>query len=85
MAKINISVPDEFLEEMDKLKEEENISRSELLRKAVGIYGEILEQRKREEQRIKSIKEAIRVQDSLREKSGAWDGVKEVRKWRSKR
>jgi metal-responsive CopG/Arc/MetJ family transcriptional regulator len=85
MAKINISLPDEFLKEIDKLKGEENVSRSEFLREAVRTYGKMLEERKLEEKRRKNILESIRIQDSLRKKSGSWDGVKEIRKWRNKR
>lgn len=39
--------------------------------------------RQLEERRIKELrKHAITVQDKLRRKSGKWDGISEVRKWR---
>jgi metal-responsive CopG/Arc/MetJ family transcriptional regulator len=84
MTKINISLPDEFLDELDALKNEENISRSELLRKSVRTYKDMMEKQKEEKLRREKIMEAVRTQDYLRTKSGKWDGVKEVRKWREK-
>lgn len=35
--------------------------------------------------RKKKIKKAIAVQERLSKKSGQWDGVAEIRKWRDKR
>ena len=32
-----------------------------------------------------SIKEAVKVQDSIRSKAGFWDGSKEIRIWRERR
>ena len=84
MTKINISVPDEFLDELDALKNQENISRSELLRKSVRTYKELLERQKKEKERKEKIMEAVKTQDYLRTKSGKWDGVKEIRTWREK-
>jgi hypothetical protein len=40
-AKVMISVPEEFLAEIDKAAKEENRSRSEFLREAVRLYLEI--------------------------------------------
>ena len=31
------------------------------------------------------IEDAVKVQDRLREKSGDWNGVEEIRRWREKR
>jgi metal-responsive CopG/Arc/MetJ family transcriptional regulator len=85
MTKINISIPEDFLKEMDTLKDEENISRSELLRKSVRMYKEMLKRKKEEEERRERVMEAVHTQDYLRGKSGKWDGVKEIRKWREGR
>ena len=32
-----------------------------------------------------SVKDAVKVQDSIRSKVGFWDGSKEIRRWREKR
>ena len=47
MAKINISISREILEEINKLSKEENMTRSELLRKAFRTYVEVLEEKKK--------------------------------------
>lgn len=38
MAKVNISIPQEILEEIDALSKDENMTRSELIRKAFQTY-----------------------------------------------
>ncbi len=85
MTKVNISMSDDFLAEVDSLKKEEGLSRSELLRRSVRTYRELREQRKEEQKRKREIMEAVGIQDSLRAKSGKWDGVREIRKWRESR
>jgi len=52
----------------------------------LGIVGKRLEILVAARMRMKNrITNAIVVQDKLREKSGGWGGVKEIRKWREKR
>ena len=84
MAKINVSFPEGFLGQLDRLTREEHITRSELLRKAVKLYMDAWNQKKAEEKRQKGIMEAMKIQDALRKKSGKWDGVSELRKWRKR-
>lgn len=84
MAKINVSFPEGFLGQLDRLTREEHTTRSELLRKAVNLYMDVWNQKKAEEKRRKNIIEAIKIQDALRKKSGRWDGVGELRKWRKR-
>ena len=84
MAKINVSFPEGFLGQLDRLTQEEHTTRSELLRRAVKLYMDVWNQKKAEEKRQKSIIEAMKIQDTLRKKSGKWDGVSELRKWRKR-
>jgi len=76
MLKINITLPNDFLREIDKTAKEEHLSRSEFIRKAVRTYWEVCKQ---------NIREAMEIQDKLRKKAGKWNGVAEIRKWRETR
>ena len=85
MTKINISIPQEVLNEIDKVSKEENLSRSELLRMAFKIYLEVLKEERREKKKQKRIEKAIQVQDEIRDEFGNIDLIKELRKWRDER
>jgi metal-responsive CopG/Arc/MetJ family transcriptional regulator len=82
MMRINTIFPEEILEKLDHIAREEKKSRSMLLREAaeklIHDYQRILEEGKRK----RRVKLAIDTQDRLRKKSGRWDGVSEIRKWR---
>ncbi|MBN2373217.1 ribbon-helix-helix protein, CopG family [bacterium] len=80
--RINMVFPDELLENLDKIAHNLKKSRSMLLRDAAKMLIEDYQKRFEDERRKIKIKKAISVQDSLRKKSGRWDGIAEVRKWR---
>lgn len=82
--RINAVLNDELIQALDAIAQEEKKSRSQLLREgAEKIIAEY--ERKREEKRRQvKMQQAMAVQDRLREKSGTWDGVAEIRKWRDK-
>lgn len=85
MSRINVTLPEEFLKEVDKTAKEEHLSRSELFRRAVQAYWELRWQKAMEKKRAQNIEEAIAIQKKLRAKAGDWDGVAEIRKWREAR
>lgn len=85
MAKINISIPSDILEEIDKLSREEKMTRSELLRTAFKTYLEVLSAKKREKKRQNAIARAIQAQDEIRLEIGDADLIQELRKWRDDR
>jgi len=85
MLKINITLPNDFLREIDKTAKEEHLSRSEFIRKAVRTYWEACKQKAAEKKRAQNIREAMEIQDKLRKKAGKWNGVAEIRKWRETR
>ena len=85
VTKINISIPQEILDEIDRVSKEENLSRSELLRLAFKIYVDVLKEERREKKKQKSIEKAIEVQDEIRGAIGNVDLIKELRKWRDER
>jgi len=82
MVRINAVLSEEIVEELDTLAREEHKSRSELLREAAENLIAEHRRRQEEERRRASLERAVAAQDRLRMKSGAWDGVAEVRKWR---
>ena len=85
MVRINLSIDEKELQELDYMSGKVNISRSKLIREAVRLYKKEFDKNNMENRRIEKIKNAIRIQDSLRKYSKGWDGVSEIRKWREAR
>ena len=85
VAKINISIPQEVLNEIDRVSKEEKKTRSELLRMAFKVYLEVLKEDRREKKKQISIEKAIQNQDIIRDAIGNIDLIKELRKWRDER
>ena len=85
MAKINISIPKDILNEIDELSKEVSMTRSELLRTAFKTYLEVLSEKKREKKRQIAIEKAIQAQDEIRKEVGDVDLIQELRKWRDGR
>ncbi len=84
MAKINISIPDELLDQVDALAAEFDRSRSGLVAEAAARYvAAIAEERERtlREQRIDRAADDAR---GIGEKFGAIDGVASVREDRDR-
>jgi len=78
VPKVNVSLSEEVLQDLDKAARESRTSRSAFLAQAVRHYLE----EKTEEQRREKRKEAAAGIDRFREKFGGWDGTSEVLKWR---
>jgi len=85
MVRVNLSINEKELQELDRISEKENISRSKLIREAIALYKKEFKKIDLENRRIEKIKNAIRIQDDLRKYSKGWDGVSEIRKWREAR
>lgn len=85
MVRINISIDEKDLKELDRLSSLADLTRSGFLRRALELYKTEIEKQKLEEKRKREIKEAIKVQDELSKLAGDWDGVSEIRKWREHR
>lgn len=85
MSKVNISVSDDILEEVDKIRKEKGMTRSEFLRRAFKTYLEVIAEEKKEERKRKGIEKAIQLQDEVRKVIGKWDSTGELRKWREAR
>ena len=82
MVRINAILSKEILEEIDRIAEAEKKSRSLLLREAAARLVEDRRRKQDEDRRRARVAQAMKTQDRLRKKSGSWDGVAEVRKWR---
>ncbi len=80
MPKINVSLSETILTELDKAARESHTSRSAFLAQAVSRF---LEERDKE-QRIAKRQEAAAIMDRFREEFGGWDGTDEVLKWRDR-
>lgn len=78
VAKINVSLPEDVLAELDVAGREAHASRSAFLLQAIRRFlEEKAEERKREKRR-----QAAATMDRLREEFGDWDGTAEIIRWR---
>ena len=82
--RINAVLNDELVQALDAIAQEEKKSRSQLLREGAEKVIAEYERKWEEKRRRAKMQQAMAVQDRLREKSGTWDGVAEIRKWRDK-
>ena len=82
--RINAILSDELVRALDAIAQEEKKSRSQLLREGAEKLIAEYEWQSEERRRQVKMQQAMAVQDRLREKSGTWDGVAEIRKWRDK-
>jgi len=84
--KVMISIPEEFLAEVDKAAKEENRNRSEFLREAVRLYLEIRKTPIAPGQDPR-VQKAIAIQDTLAHQDTLpeWDSTAEIHRWRENR
>ncbi len=83
--KINITLPEEELSLVDVFVQKQGDTRSGLIQQALRAFMEQKEREARErEKREGMIKAALEIKQ-LKEKSGQWDGVAEIRRWRETR
>ncbi len=85
MVRINTVFQEDIIKEIDRIAREKGKSRSRLLREAAQTFIQEYQRQKAEQIRRKKIKGAMEVQDRLREKSGEWDPLREIRRWREQR
>ena len=79
VVKINISLPEELLGNLDQAARESNSSRSSFLVQAVKYYLAEKESEQKRERQHQAAKEIDRVRESVE----PWDATGEVLKWRS--
>ncbi len=78
VIKINVSVSEEVLGELDKAAREAKTSRSAFLTEAVKHFLSEKRAAKESENRLRAAREI----DRIREKAAPWDATAEVLKWR---
>lgn len=82
MARVNVFLKDELLEEINREAESEGTNRSGLIQAALTKYLEEKRRAREEEQKRKKMEAACRKMDRLAEKLGDWDPVPLIRKFR---
>ena len=81
-VKINITLPEEDLREIDTFIQRQGDTRSGFIQQALRFYiGEKEKEEREREKREGMIKAALEIKQ-LKEKAGEWDGVAEIRRWR---
>lgn len=81
-VKINITVPKEELKKVDAFARKQGNTRSGLIQQALDLFMKEREGEEEERKRRAEMMKTIREIKQLRERSGDWDGVSEIRKWR---
>ncbi len=85
MARINVMIPEEILQAVDRAANEENLTRSAFLQKAARQYMEKTKLEKEARERKQRMQHAAANMDKLAEKFGKWDGVGIIRQFRDRR
>lgn len=81
MTKVNVSISDDVLRELDRAAREAHSSRSAFLTEAVKHYLEEKEEEKQTERRSQAAATIRQIAEEL----GPWDGTKEILRWRDAR
>ena len=81
-VKINITLPGDELVRIDRQVKEERTTRSGLILRALRSYIARREEEEAEKVRRLKMQKAVSDIKRLRAKSGKWNGVAEIRKWR---
>jgi len=82
MARINVFLKDELLDEINREAEAEETNRSSLIQAALEEYLCAKRMKREEEEKRKKMQEASRKMDALAKKLGAWDPQATIRKFR---
>ena len=85
MGRINVSLSDVLLKDIDEQAARERTSRSALLQRAATEYLERARAAREAEKRRGEMQEACRRMDDLAKKLGTWDPVKVIRRARDAR
>ncbi len=82
MARVNVFLKDELLEEINEEAKEEGTNRSALIQTALENYIGAKRHAREEEEKRKKMQEASRKMDALAKKLGKWDPQATIRKFR---
>ena len=82
MARVNVFLKDELLEEINEEAKEEGTNRSALIQTALENYIGAKRREREEEEKRKKMQEASHRMDALAKKLGKWDPQATIRKSR---
>jgi metal-responsive CopG/Arc/MetJ family transcriptional regulator len=82
MARVNVFLKDELLDEINREAEVEETNRSSLIQAALEEYLQAKRVKREEEEKRKKMQEASRKMDLLAKKLGKWDPQATIRKFR---
>ena len=82
MARVNVFLKDELLDEINEEAKDEGTNRSALIQVALAEYLQAKRKKKEEEKKRKKMKEASERMDRLAKKLGRWDAQAIIRKFR---
>jgi metal-responsive CopG/Arc/MetJ family transcriptional regulator len=82
MARVNVFLKDELLDEINAEAKGEGTNRSALIQTALEEYLQAKRKRREEEEKWKEMKEASERMDRLAKKLGRWDAQAIIRKFR---
>ncbi|MCY4614313.1 MAG: hypothetical protein OXB94_11940 [Nitrospira sp.] len=85
MARINVMIPEDILQDVDHAATEEKLTRSALLQKAARRYLEAKRLEQEALERKHRMQKAAAKMDKLANKFGKWDGVGTIRQFRDRR
>ena len=82
MARVNVFLKDELLDEINEEAKDEGTNRSSLIQTALEEYLRAKRKKREEEEKRKEMKEASERMDRLAKKLGRWDAQAIIRKFR---
>ena len=85
MARINVMLPDNVLQAVNRAAKEEHLTRSAFLQKAARQYLETKRLEQEALERKQRMQKAAANMDKLANKFGKWDGVGTIRQFRDQR
>ena len=82
MVRINLSIDENELKEIDEIRKLKKKTRSKIIREAMQLYKQAIYKEEDEKLRKQNILHAYKIQEELKKYTKDWDGVSEIRKWR---
>ena len=82
MARVNVFLNDELLDQVNQEAKVENTNRSNFIQAALEEYLQLKRKRREEEERRKTMKESCERMDRLAKQLGRWDAQGTIRKFR---
>jgi metal-responsive CopG/Arc/MetJ family transcriptional regulator len=82
MARVNVFLKDELLDQINEEAKDEGTNRSSLIQTALEEYLQAKRKKREEEEKRKKMQEASRKMDALAKKLGDWDPQATIRKFR---